>query len=80
MSRNPQLEAVFQARYAWENASAADRSERLREYHWLLDEALTRAGMETAAREDLEDALVEAYREFRRAKRLEERAKLSRLR
>ena len=77
MSRNPQLEAVFEARYAWENA---DRSDRLREYHRLLNEALTSAGMETAAREELEDALVEAYREYRRAKRLEERAKLSRLR
>ena len=80
MSRNPQLEAVFAARYAWENASLVDLSERLREYHRLLDEALAKATIVATAREELEDALVEAYREFRRAKRLEERAKLSRLR
>jgi hypothetical protein len=80
MSRNPQLEAVFEARYAWENAAIADRAERLREYHRLLDEALTQAGRRASGREGLEDALVETYREFRRAKRLEERARLSRLR
>lgn len=80
MSRNPQLEAVFEARYAWENAVGPERAERLREYHLLLDEALAKAAIMAASREGLEDALVEAYREFRRAKRLEERAKLSRLR
>jgi hypothetical protein len=80
MSRNPQLEAVFEARYVWENATAPERAERLREYHRLLNEALAKAAIKAASREELEDALVEAYREFRRAKRLEERAKLSRLR
>ena len=80
MSRNPQLEAVFEARYAWENSVETEREERLRGYHRLLDEALGSAGFGKAAREELEDALTESYREFRRAKRLEERAKLSRLR
>ena len=80
MSRNPQLEAVFAARYAWENAVGPARPERLGEYHRLLDEALTKAGFEGLTRPGLEDALTDAYREFRRAKRLEERARLSRLR
>ena len=80
MSRNPQLEAVFEARYAWENAAGSARSGRLRAYQRLLDEALAKARFEGLAREELEDALTDAYREFRRAKRLEERAKLSRLR
>lgn len=80
MSRNPQLEAVFEARYLWENAAGSERAERLREYHRLLDEALAKAAIMAASREEIEDALVEAYRQFRRAKRLEERAKLSRLR
>src|SRR5688500_436531 len=39
MSRNPQLEAIFEARYAWENAGPADRPERLAEYHRLLTAA-----------------------------------------
>jgi hypothetical protein len=80
MSRNPRLEAVFEARYAWENAAQSERRPRLQEYHRLLDEALASAGFGAASRQELEDALVQAYREFRRARRLEERAKLSRIR
>ena len=80
MSRNPQLEAVFVARFAWENAARSERGPLLKEYHRLLDEALANAKVEAASRKDLEDALVEAYREFRRARNLEERAKLSRVR
>lgn len=80
MSRNPQLEAVFEARYAWEHSARADRNARLMEYHRLLDKALARAGLAVATRQELEDALFEAYREFRNAKRREERARLSRIR
>lgn len=80
MSRNPGLEAVFEARYVWENTAGPERAERLSYYHHLLDEALANAAITASSRKDLEDALIEAYREFRRAKRLEERAKLSRLR
>jgi hypothetical protein len=40
MSRNPQLEAIFQARYEWENSSDEERGKLLAEYHRLLDEAL----------------------------------------
>ena len=46
----------------------------------MLDEALVNAKVEAASRKDLEDALVEAYREFRHAKRQEERVRLSRIR
>jgi hypothetical protein len=80
MSRNPQLEAIFEARYAWENAAVSERARRLAEYHKLRMEAATKAGVKNASQEELEDALIDAYREFRRAKRLEERAKLSRIR
>jgi len=80
MSRNPQLEAIFEARYAWENAAAPQRAERFAAYHRLLTDALVRAGMSAASHEELENALRDAYREFRRARRLEERAKLSRIR
>jgi hypothetical protein len=80
MSRNPQLEAVFEARYAWENSTQADREDRLREYHRLLEEALLKAGLTAGSRSELEDALFPAYREFRHARRLEERARLARLR
>ena len=80
MSRNPQLEAIFEARYAWENSEQTERGQRLVEYHRLLDEALAKRGVHGPPREQLEDALMDAYREFRRAKLLQERARLSRLR
>lgn len=80
MSRNPQLEAIFEARFAWENSIGTERAQRLQVYHQLLDQALTNAGRGPASREELENALSDRYREFRRAKLLEERSKLSRLR
>ena len=64
MSRNPQLEAVFAARYAWENAAGPARSERLREYHRLLDEAMAKAGFKDLTREELEDSLTDATVSF----------------
>jgi hypothetical protein len=80
MSRNPQLEAVFKARYAWENSVGDERVRHFQQYRRLLDEALLSVNLGIAAREELEDALMKPYREFRRAKLREERAKLSRLR
>lgn len=80
MARNPQLEAVLAARYAWENSSRVERAGQLRNYHRLLDEALQQAGFRGVTRKQLEDAVTEAYRDFRRAKQQEERARLSRIR
>jgi hypothetical protein len=80
MSRNPQLEAIFEARYAWENSGQMERAQLLREYHRLLDESLSKLCFRAPSREELENALMEAYRQFRRAKLLAERARLSRLR
>ena len=80
MSRNPQLEAIFEARYAWENSAEADKAQRLREYHRLLDESLANRRFHGTSRQELEDALLDSFREFRRSKLLAERARLSRLR
>jgi hypothetical protein len=46
----------------------------------LLSEALAKAARPGVSRELLQESLGEPYREFRRAKIREERAKLSRLR
>src|SRR5207247_8733965 len=80
MSRNPQLEAIFEARYAWENSAETEKADRLKKYHRLLDEALAAQGFKGPSREELEDALLDTYREFRRSRLKEERARLSRLR
>jgi hypothetical protein len=58
----------------------AERAERFAAYYRLLTNALANAGISIPSHEELEGALADAYREFRRAKRAEERAKLSRLR
>jgi hypothetical protein len=42
---DPQLEVVFEARYAWENAAGPERTELRRDYHRLLVEALAKAGL-----------------------------------
>lgn len=82
MSRSPELEAIFEARYAWENSAKRERDVRRKEYYRLLDAALAEAGLapNPGARYDLEDTLFERYRDFRRAKQREERARLSRIR
>jgi hypothetical protein len=80
LSRNPQLEAISKRVTLGENSSPAERSYRLREYQESLDRALGRAGIQAPSHEELENALADAYRDFRRSKRLQERARLSRVR
>lgn len=80
MSSCPKLEAILEAKYRFENA-APDEQARLRaELEKLLDESLAGGtGTGTTVRQ-LEDSLRDVYREFVRAKRREEREKLSRIR
>lgn len=80
MSRCPQLEAILEAKYRFEQA-APDEQARLRaELEKLLDESLAGGtGAGTTVRQ-LEDSLRDVYREFVRVKRREEREKLSRIR
>jgi hypothetical protein len=80
MSRNPELEAILQARYDLQTCAEAEKTDQLRRYHALLDEAIAKGSVRSVTREELQALLAEPYREFKRAKLKEERARLSRLR
>ena len=78
MSRNPQLELI-QARFEWQTCAEEHRNLMKLAYERLIAQAL-QANRGAATREELEEALREPYRHFKRARLLEQRAKLSRLR
>ena len=80
MSRCPKLEAILEAKYRFENGDPEDQARLRSELETLLNEALAGGtGTGTTTRQ-LEDSLRDVYREFVRAKRREERAKISRIR
>lgn len=80
MSRNPELESLLQAKYDLDTAEEAARQARQREYIEKLDDIVASSRSRTLTRHQIEEAMLDAYREFRHAKRLEERARLGRLR
>ncbi|MBI2946128.1 MAG: hypothetical protein HYY23_00645 [Verrucomicrobia bacterium] len=80
MSRNPELEAILQGKFDLDNCADDDRKTLQRRYYELLDKAAANAGLPGMQRRQLEELLLEPYREFRLAKLREERARLSRLR
>ncbi|MSU58135.1 MAG: hypothetical protein EXS35_08145 [Pedosphaera sp.] len=80
MSRNPELEALLQAKYDLDTASDEQKVTLERVYFARLDAIIARSGIPGTTRHLIEEVFVDAYREFRRAKKLEERAKLGRIR
>ena len=80
MSRNPELEALLQAKFDLDTASEDQKTAHERAYFARLDAIIERAGVPGMTRHQIEESFLEAYRGFRRAKRQEQRAKLSRIR
>lgn len=80
MARNPELEALLQAKFDLDTADEEQKTVREREYRERLDWILAQSKLAGMTRRQFEELLQEPYREFRRAKILEQRAKLSRLR
>ena len=80
MSRNPELEAILQAKFDLDNCSDDEQKARQQHYHELLDAAAAKVEIPGMRRRQLEELLLEPYREFRLSKMREERAGLSRLR
>ena len=77
MARNPELEAILQARFDLDTCSPNQQTECLRRYHELLDQVIAKSKFKSVTRRELEALLGEAYHEFKRAKRKEERERLS---
>ena len=80
MSRNPELEALLAAKFDLATCARDQRAAFQKRFHERLDQAIDKGAVPRLTREQLDELLQEPYREFRRAKILEERAKLSRLR
>jgi hypothetical protein len=80
MSRNRELEELLQAKFDLDYCANDRREAFLVRFHFLLDQALAKSLIPGLTRFQLEETLREPYREFRRVKLLEERARLSRLR
>ena len=77
MSRNLLIEAIHAARYDLESCGRHERNACLRKLNELLRQALDRADSKETP-ELLLDALFDDYREFKRAKKREEWARLPR--
>lgn len=80
MSRQPEIEAILRAWYDLETAAPSEKTERLKRFHQLLDEAIAKAELKGVSRNELKELLGDPYRNFKRTLKREERAKLSRLR
>jgi len=80
MSRNPELEAILEARYSLETCEPKQKTERRAQLDALLDASLSKSARRNLSRRQLIEILAEPYQEFKRVRQDEERTKLSRLR
>ena len=76
MSRQPELENIFQAWYDFEACAASEKDSQRVAFNRLLDKS--RKDMHLS-RQELIEALRDRYREFRTAKERELRVRLTRL-
>ena len=68
MSRNPQIEALHEARYELETSAPGTKAEARAKLERLAEEAIQRAGSSLSAKALL-DALFDDYKTFRRGKK-----------
>jgi len=80
MARNPDLEAILQARYELEICQPSQKTELRAKLDALIEGALVRTGRKDLSPRALIEVTAEAYHEFKLARRKAERARLSRLR
>jgi hypothetical protein len=76
MSRNPQIEAIHEARYNLQTAAHCERGERRRKLNALLETAIAQSNLKVTPQQLL-DALFDDYKEFRRTKKRSEWPHLS---
>ena len=80
MSRNPRIEAILEAWYELETCAPNRKAERSKRFHDLLDLAIADAAIKGVSRNELKELLGDAYHDFKRTRRAEERSRLARLR
>ena len=64
MSRNPQLEALLQAKFDLDHCAHEERERFLRHFHELLDQVLARRIIPELTRERVEELLREPIKSF----------------
>jgi hypothetical protein len=79
MARAPELEAILQAWFDLESCAPNEQAAHKRRLDELLDSAIAKAELKSVSRRDPMTALGNQYREFAKAKHIEERRRLSRL-
>lgn len=80
MARNPELEAILQARYELETCEPSHKTKRRAELDALLEAALAKTGNRDLTPRALIEITAEPYQRFKLSRRKAERARLSRLR
>lgn len=80
MARNPELEAILQARYDLETCEPGQKAECRARLDAFIQAALTKAGKNDLSPRAFIEVTAEAYQEFKLARKHEERARLSRTR
>jgi hypothetical protein len=80
MARNPELEAILQARYDLETCEPGQKAECRARLDALILAALTKAGKKDLSPRALIEVTAVAYQEFKLARKRGERARLSRTR
>jgi hypothetical protein len=82
MARNPELEAILEARYNWEGAAPSQKSKLRDIYYELLDQLLARHARQgrKLARNDVIEVMGDEYKDFRLARDRALAAKVRRLR
>ena len=80
MSRNPELEAILQARYELETCDPSEKTDRRERFDDLIRAALAKAGRKEISPRTFIEVTAEAYQEYKLSRKRQERARLSRLR
>ena len=81
MARNPELEAILQARYNLETSEPGEKTACRKRLDALIEAALsgTKARSGHVSSRAFMEIIAEPYQEFKLAKKKDERARLSRL-
>jgi hypothetical protein len=80
MARNPELEAILQARYDLETCEPSKKTQCRARLDLLVNAALSKGGQKNLSSRLFMEITAEAFHDFKLARRKEERARISRLR
>jgi len=80
MARNPDLEAILQARYELETCAPDQKTACRTRLDTLIEAALAKSAKRDLSPRAFIEITAAAYQEFKLARKKEERARLSRLR